>query len=84
MKGLEGKGPLWLMESAADAMFIADRDGRIIVANRAFEKLFGYTREELPGLTVESLIPPRFRDAHHTSRSNYAEHPGSRVMGAGL
>lgn len=23
MKGLEGKGPLWLMESAADAMFIA-------------------------------------------------------------
>ena len=84
MNGLEGKGPLWLMESAADAMFIAGPDGRIIVANRAFEKLFGYSREELPGLTVESLIPPRFRDAHHTSRSNYAAHPDSRVMGAGL
>lgn len=84
IKGLEQKGPLWLLESAADAMFIADAAGRIVHANAAAETLFGYPRAELLTLSVESLIPPRFRAAHATQRQDYSAHPGSRTMGAGL
>jgi PAS domain S-box-containing protein len=84
VEGLEGKGPLWLLESAADAMFIAGPDGRILFANRAFETLFGYAPQELSGLTIESLIPPRFRKSHLDQRAHYTERPASRVMGAGI
>lgn len=65
-------------------MFIAGPDGRIQRANRAFENLFGYAPEELSGLSIESLIPPRFRAAHSALRADYSAHPTSRVMGAGF
>lgn len=84
IKGLEEKGPLWLLESAADAMLITDSSGRIVLANTPAEALFGYTRAELLALSVESLIPPRFRATHATQRQNYTAHPDSRVMGGGL
>ena len=84
IKGLEEKGPLWLLESAADAMLITDSSGRIVLANTPAEALFGYTRAELLALSVESLIPPRFRATHVTRRQDYTAHPGSRVMGSGV
>ena len=46
-----------LFESSPDAYLIADESGRITVANRQAEALFGYSREELLGLTVEQLVP---------------------------
>jgi len=84
IKELEEKGPLWLLESAADAMLITNSTGRIVLANTPAEALFGYTRAELLALSVESLIPPRFRATHVTRRQDYTAHPGSRVMGGGL
>jgi two-component system sensor kinase FixL len=83
IKGLEEKGPLWLLESAADAMIITDSNGHIVLANTPAETLFGYAHAELLGLSVESLIPPRFRATHVTQRQDFAAHPGSRPMGAG-
>ena len=84
INALEEMSPLWLLESAADAMFIADSNGRIVLANTAAETLFGYARGELLELPVESLIPPRFRAEHVAQRQDYAAHPGSRTMGGGL
>jgi len=75
---------LWLMDIAADAMLIADADGRILLANPAAERLFGYTREEFTGLTVEDLIPRRLRASHGDKRAAYATHPNSRTMGTEL
>lgn len=82
--GLQEKGPLWLLESAADAMFIADPAGRIVHANAAASALFGYAPAEFAGLSVEDLIPGRFRAGHAAQHQAYAAHPGSRAMGAGL
>ena len=65
-------------------MLITDPTGRIVLANTPAEALFGYTRDELLDLTVESLIPPRFRATHLTQRQDYTHHPQSRVMGGGL
>ena len=65
-------------------MFIADSNGRIVLANPAAETLFGYPRAELLALSVESLIPPRFRAEHAAQRQAYAAHPGSRTMGSDL
>ena len=81
---LINQNALWLMDIAADAMLIADLDGRILLANPAAERLFGYTRDEFSGLGIEDLIPQRFRAMHGAKRADYAEQPESRTMGSGL
>ncbi len=65
-------------------MFIAAPDGHILYTNHAFEMLFGYAAEEISGLTIESLIPVRFRATHCAQRADYSAHPTRRVMGAGF
>ena len=44
-------------DAAPSAMLAADRDGRILLTNRALERHFGYARDELTGVTVDRLMP---------------------------
>jgi protein-histidine pros-kinase len=73
-----------LLESALDAMVIVNREGRVVLVNAQTERLFGYTREELLGQPVETLVPARYRDAHLGHRTGYFVDPRARAMGAGL
>ena len=63
-----------VVESAPDAMVIADQQGRIILASKQTSVMFGYTRDELIGQTVEMLLPKRFRGQHIHDRKEYARH----------
>jgi PAS domain S-box-containing protein len=73
-----------LLEAAPDAIIEVDRDGRILLMNRATEKLFGYTKEELSGQNVDTLVPDDLRARHAGHRAKYAANPLSRPMGSGL
>jgi hypothetical protein len=73
-----------LLDSAPDAMVVANAEGHIVLVNTQTEKLFGYKREELLGQPVEVLVPERFWKQHRSHRTGYAAHPQSRPMGAGL
>ena len=72
-----------LLESAGDAMVIVDQSGRIVLANKQAEPLFGYTRAELLSLSVEALIPTRSAGSHQSHRTAFSEDPRARPMGAG-
>ncbi|MGO4377819.1 PAS domain S-box protein [Pseudoduganella sp. RAF19] len=74
----------WLLASATDAMLIVDKQGQIVLANPALERLFGYEHGALAGKTLETLIPERFRQEHTGLRSHYIGHPRPRAMGAGM
>jgi anti-anti-sigma factor len=53
----------------------------IALVNRRCAEMFGYQREELVGLGVDSLVPPDVREAHQGYRVGYDRAPHSRPMG---
>jgi len=72
-----------LVESVPNGMIIINREGKIVLINTQTEKMFGYSRQELIGQSVEKLVPQRFRDQHPGYRKLFFTHPESRSMGAG-
>jgi PAS domain S-box-containing protein len=73
-----------LVESAPDAIVVVDDRGKITLINAQTELLFGYTREELLGELVETLVPDSFRGKHPAHRGSYIANPRVRPMGAGM
>src|SRR3546814_6687281 len=64
-------------------MLMINSAGGIVLVNSQVEKLFGYSRQELLTMTIEALMPQRFRKQHEHSRSGFLAHPDTRAMGAG-
>jgi PAS domain S-box-containing protein len=73
-----------LLESPIDALIVVDQHGLIQMVNTQMEKMFGYSRDELFGQTMEILLPHRFRPQHRQHLQRYMEHPKMRPMGTGL
>jgi PAS domain S-box-containing protein len=73
-----------LLEAAPDAILEVDQTGKILVVNEAAERIFGYSRQELLELTVETLVPAAARGNHIQHRASYTTHPQTRPMGSGL
>jgi PAS domain S-box-containing protein len=53
-----------LVESAPDAIIVADAHGYIVSWNQAAMKLFQYTTAEVLGKPLTILMPMRYREAH--------------------
>jgi PAS domain S-box-containing protein len=73
-----------LLDTAPDAIVVVRDDGRIDLVNLQTEKLFGYTRSELIGQSIELLMPVRFRATHGGHVAAFFSKPTSRAMGSGL
>jgi PAS domain S-box-containing protein len=73
-----------LFEAASQAILIVDRDGKIVMANPASEKMFGFAEVELRGQSIELLLPARLASAHVAHRDKYFQNPQTRPMGLGL
>jgi PAS domain S-box-containing protein len=58
--GLTEQNYRYLFDNATDAIWVHDLDGIIVVANKACEKLTGYTHEELIGMNVSRFLNKRF------------------------
>ncbi len=70
-----------LLESAPDAMVLVDARGHIALVNAQTEKLFGYRRNELVGLSVGELIPQEARARHRQHQKGYMKNATARAMG---
>ena len=72
-----------VVEAAPNAMLMIDRGRRITLINRRVEELFGYTRSELLGQPIETLVPERFRERHPGFVDHFFAEPATRAMGVG-
>ena len=72
-----------VFEASPTALLMVGPDGRITLVNRQAENVFGYSRIELVGMSVDALTPARSRFWHSTQRATYANSSESREMGMG-
>jgi PAS domain S-box-containing protein len=72
-----------VVEWSPSAMVMINRKGLIEMVNAQTERLFGYSRDELLGRSVEMLVPQRVRDRHPGLRGAFFAEPAARPMGAG-
>ncbi|MDX2218606.1 MAG: MASE3 domain-containing protein [Burkholderiales bacterium] len=71
-----------IIDSAMDGILSLDNEQRIVLVNRAAERIFGYPADALLGQPVDRLLPARFRDAHRRHLNAFREHGASaRAMG---
>lgn len=71
------------IEAAPNGMMLVDEMGKIVLINAQIEQLFGYTRAELVGMSVDALLPDRLREGHDAKRGAFFAAPLARPMGAG-
>jgi PAS domain S-box-containing protein len=62
-----------IVDTAPDAIVVANPEGRIIMTNPRAELMFGYTKEELLGQPLKILIPERFWSSDDEDLSTYAK-----------
>jgi len=73
-----------LVDASPDAIVVTNSTGKIILVNLQTEELFGYSRYEILGKNVDSLLPERYRSRHGINRLTYFHKPLVRQMGVGL
>lgn len=72
-----------VVEGSPYAKILVNANGEITLVNVQAEQLFGYTRDELLGQSIDMLVPARFRRGHPELRKSFSEAPVARPMGAG-
>ncbi|MEK1906553.1 MAG: PAS domain S-box protein [Pseudomonas sp.] len=70
-----------VVEASPNAILLVDGKGRVAMANRQTEEMFGYPRSELIGQPVERLLPESLRAMHPGMRQGFFNEPSPRRMG---
>ena len=71
-----------LVESATDAIVVANGRGIVVSWNRAASRLFGYSMEEMMGQPLTLLMPERYRDAHERGLARIEATGKGRLIGS--
>jgi PAS domain S-box-containing protein len=70
-----------LIEVCPFSIIVVGSFGKIALANKETERMFGYSQDELIGQTVDLLIPARLRAQHARHRGEFAAAPGFLLAG---
>ncbi|MEO8034128.1 MAG: PAS domain S-box protein, partial [Acidobacteriota bacterium] len=73
-----------MMETASQAILAVSQSGRIMMANPAAERMYGYDGQELVGLPIENLMPERYRERNAVHLMKWFSQPSDRPMSVGM
>jgi PAS domain S-box-containing protein len=71
------------VEASPAAMILVGPDGRIQHVNAECERMFRYSRGELIGALIETLVPGSVKEQHTKLRDSFVARPSKRLMGVG-
>lgn len=74
---------LSVLDTAVDGIIVSDDKARILIFNKACERLFGFTASEVIGRNMNMLMPPDYGDAHDGFLSNYKNTGVRKIIGIG-
>ncbi len=69
-----------LVEAGPVAMILVDETGRIAMVNSEVERMFGYSRSELLGQSIDVLVPEAWRARDASLREGVATRPDPRPI----
>lgn len=72
-----------LKEKKHPVVAINDK-GIFFFANEAFEKAYGWSKEDLIGNIITKIMPPYMRDAHNFGFSRFLASEEARILGKNL
>jgi len=72
-----------IFQSMSEGILMVDENGVIITANPVAEQMFGFEKNQLSNVGLESLLPDRYRGGHVAMRQSFNDHPQPRRMGFG-
>ncbi len=72
-----------VIDAAIDVIILADAYGKIILANKAVEKVLGYSIDEVVGQNVKILMPSAFSVEHDQYMQNYRQTNNAKIIGIG-
>jgi PAS domain S-box-containing protein len=70
-----------VVQSAADAIILADENARIAGWNAGAEAIFDYSEEEVLGSSIEILMPESYIDAHRAGLERFRTTGRSQIIG---
>jgi two-component system sensor kinase FixL len=71
------------LDAAVDAVVVIDECGLIEEFNRAAQRMFGYSQQEVVGLNVAVLMPRHDADRHDRYMAGYHDTGRAKIIGIG-
>jgi PAS domain S-box-containing protein len=71
-----------LMDAMPYPIFFKDRQGRYLGCNRAFERFYGLSKEQLAGKTVFDIAPPELAEVYYQADEDLFAQPGTQTCEA--
>ncbi|MFQ5964700.1 MAG: PAS domain S-box protein [Candidatus Scalinduaceae bacterium] len=81
LQGKSEEGYRKLIENAQDAIISIDEKGIVNVWNKLAEDTFGYTKSEIIGQPITTIIPERYRKQHKEGLERFLKTHETRIIG---
>ncbi len=72
-----------VLDTAVNGIIVIDDNATVLIYNRACERLFGYTSDEVVGKNVKLLMPEPVASQHDQFILNYLKTGAAKVVGIG-
>jgi two-component system sensor kinase FixL len=72
-----------VLDTAVDGILVIDERAKILVYNKACERLFGYSPDEALGQNVRLIMSADYASAHDRYMTNYMETGRRKIIGIG-
>ena len=73
-----------LLDSTPDAMVFVNTENKIVLVNAQFEKIFGYSQNEILGKKLDILLQDKYKNKHRKMVRKFFENPNVSSMGSHL